>query len=66
MINTDFLYGMGCSLVLLAIGEGIALLLAYNSNRKLKIAKIAEDAHDAVEKMSDDELKKQLKSDVDA
>ncbi len=64
MINKDFLYGMGCSLILLAIGEGIALLIAYNANRKLKIEKIEEDARETVEKMSDDELRVQLHDDL--
>ena len=65
MITKDYLYGVGTALLLFAIGEGIALLIAYKTNRALKISKIEDDANATVEALSDAQLKSKLDSELD-
>ena len=56
--------GAGSALLLFALGEGIALLIALRANKKLKIASIEETADAKVKTMSDDELKSALNNEL--
>ena len=44
--------------------EGVLLLVVYTENKKLRISKIEQDAKDGVEKLSDDQLRAKLDSEL--
>lgn len=60
----DFLLGVGVSLLGIIVLEGIALWLSLRQNKKLQISDIEEKAHETVEKLTDDQLRDKLNSEL--
>jgi hypothetical protein len=56
--------GIGASLLMIIILEGIALWWSLRENKKLQISDIEEKAHENVEKLTDDQLRDQLNNEL--
>jgi uncharacterized iron-regulated membrane protein len=62
--SRDFLLGLISSLLGIIVLEGLALWWTLRQNRAFKISQIQESAHETVEKLSDDQLRKQLNDEL--